>query len=173
MKIKPLNVLFNILAIITAASVVFVLFNVVSGAKGYAVITDSMSPVFNRGDAVFVKQVDFDSVREGDIVTVEFQDKSGFFTHRIVSVDYDAGMFRTKGDANENEDPQPSMAEQIKGKVWYSVPLLGYISIFISSLNLIKISVILAVVLIALITLTTIIQKTKKSKSRGDSNEQS
>lgn len=173
MKIKPLNVLFNILAIITAAAVVFVAFNIISGAKGYAVITDSMSPVFNRGDVVFVKKADFDSIREGDIVTVEFQDGSGYFTHRIISIDYDAGMFRTKGDANESEDPQPSAAEQIIGRVWYSVPLLGYISIFISSMNLIKISVIIAVVLIVLIALTTIIQKSKKSKSRGDSNEQS
>lgn len=172
MKIKPLNVLFNILAIITAAAVIFVAFNVISGAKGFAVITDSMSPVFERGDAVFVKKCDFSAVNEGDIVTVMFPDESGYFTHRVTSVDRTAQMFRTKGDANETEDPQPSSAEQLAGKVWYSVPLLGYISIFISSLNLIKISVILAIVLIALVVLTTIIQKTKKSESRGDSNEQ-
>ena len=173
MKIKPLNVLFNILAIITAVSVIFVAFNIISGAKGYAVITDSMSPVFNRGDAVFVKKADFSSVNEGDVVTVMFPDGSGYFTHRVISVDRNAQMFRTKGDASESEDPQPSSAEQIAGKVWYSVPLLGYVSIFISSLNLIKISVILAVILIALVVLTTVIQKTKKSESRGGSNEQS
>lgn len=173
MKIKPLNVLFNILAIITVIAVGFVGFNIVNSAKGYAVITDSMSPVFNKGDIVFVKEVDFNSLNEDDIVTVEFQDGSGYFTHRITSIDYEAGMFRTKGDANESEDPQPSMAEQIKGKVWYSVPLLGYISIFISSLNLIKISVILGIVAIALITLTMIIQKSLKKRTRGDSNEQS
>lgn len=173
MKIKPLNVLFNILAIVTVIAVGFVGFNVISSAKGYAVITDSMSPVFNRGDIVFVRQTDFSSLNEGDIVTVEFQDGSGYFTHRITSIDHEAGMFRTKGDANLSEDPQPSMAEQIKGKVWYSVPLLGYISIFISSIDTIKISVILGVVVIALIALTTIIQKSKKNRSRGDSNEQS
>lgn len=173
MKIKPLNVLFNILAIITVLAVGFVAFNVFSSAKGYAVVTNSMEPVFSRGDVVFVKKADFQSLNEGDIVTVEFHDGSGYFTHRIVSIDHDAGMFRTKGDASEREDPQPSMSEQVMGKVWYSVPLLGYISIMISSLNLIKISVILAVILIVLITLTTVIQKTKKSKTRGDSNEQS
>lgn len=172
MKIKPLNVLFNILAIITVVAVGFVSFNFISGAKGYAVITDSMVPVLNRGDAVFVKETDFETLNEGDIVTVSFQDGSGFFTHRIISIDYEAGMFKTKGDANENEDPQASMAEQIVGKVWYSVPILGYISIFISSLNLIKISVILAIVVIVLITLTTIIQKKKNTESRGGSNEQ-
>ena len=172
MKIKPINVLFNILAIITVIAVGFVGFNIISGAKGYAVITDSMVPVFKKGDIVFVKETDFSSVNEGDILTVSFPDSSGYFTHRVVSVDRDAGMFRTKGDANESEDPQPSTAEQIVGKVWYSVPLLGYISIFISSMNLIKISVILAIVVIILVTATTIISKSKKSKTRGDSNEQ-
>lgn len=172
MKIKPINVLFNILAIITVVAVGFVSFNFFSGAKGYAVVTDSMVPVFSRGDAVFIKETDFETLSEGDIVTVSFQDGSGYFTHRIVSIDYEAGMFRTKGDASDSEDPQPSMAEQVMGKVWYSVPLLGYISIFISSLNLIKISVILAIVVIILITLTTLIQKSKKSGSRGGSNEQ-
>ena len=169
MKIKPINVLFNILAIITVIAVGFVGFNIISGAKGYAVITDSMVPVFKKGDIVFVKETDFASVNEGDILTVSFPDSSGYFTHRVVSVDREAGMFRTKGDANESEDPQPSTAEQIVGKVWYSVPLLGYVSIFISSMNLIKISVILAMVLIVIIALTTVI---KKYKSRGDSNEQ-
>ncbi len=173
MKIKPLNVLFNILVIVTAAAVCFTAFNIFSGAKGFAVITDSMEPVFSRGDVVFVKQTDFNMINEGDIVTVAFPDGSGYFTHRITLIDYEAGMFRTKGDANESEDPQPSASEQIQGKVWYSVPVLGYISIAFSSLDLIKISVILAVVLIALIMTATIIQKTKKSKTRGDSNEQS
>ena len=172
MKIRPSNILFNILAIITVIAVGFVAFNIISGAKGYAVITDSMTPVFNRGDVVFVKQTDFEFINEGDIVTVQFPDGNGYFTHRVVSLDREAGMFRTKGDANESEDPQASEKEQIIGKVWYSVPLLGYISIFISSFNLIKISVVLAVILIALVTLTTVIQKSKKSESRGGSNEQ-
>ncbi len=172
MKIKPLNVLFNILAIVTVISVCFVGFNVINKAKGYSVVTDSMTPVYNRGDVVFVKKTDFNSLKAGDIVTVRFYDESGYFTHRITEIDYNAGMFRTKGDANENEDPQPSEKEQIVGKVWYSVPLLGYISIFISSMNLIKISVILAIVVIILVTATTIISKSKKSKTRGDSNEQ-
>lgn len=173
MKIKPLNVLFNIFVIITVIAVGFVGFNVFSRAKGYAVVTDSMVPVFSRGDVVFVRQADFDTLNEGDIVTVVFQDGSGYFTHRIASIDHEVGIFTTKGDANEAEDPQPSSASQIVGKVWYSVPLLGYVSIFISSLNMTKISVILAVVLIVIIALTAIIQKSRKSKSRGDSNEQS
>lgn len=167
MKIRPLNVLFNILAIITLIAVVFVAFNIFSGAKGYAVITDSMSPEINRGDVVFVKQTDFNSLKQGDIVTVTFPDGSGYFTHRIIAIDYDVQVIRTKGDANQSRDPQPSVKEQIVGKVWYSVPLLGYFSIAFSNLGAVKISVILAVAAIVLISLSAAASKLKKAKTRG------
>lgn len=171
MKIKPTNILFNILALITLLAVVFVSFNLIAGAKGYSVITNSMAPSIKKGEVVFVKPVNFNSLQNNDIVTVAFGDGSGYFTHRITAIDYEAGVIRTKGDANQSEDPQPSASEQVVGKVWYSVPLLGYASIFYNGLTPIKISVILAVVVIALIAMTTIISKKKKFKVRGDGNE--
>lgn len=157
------------LAIVTVVSVIFVFFNIFSGAKGYAVVTDSMAPSINRGDVVFVKQVNFNDLNEGDVVTVQFADGSGYFTHKIVSVDYIAGAIRTKGDANESEDPQPSLSEQIVGKVWYSVPLLGYLSIALNEVNLVSFSVITATVLIVIIFVSTILSKVRK---RGGRNEQ-
>lgn len=169
MKIKPINILFNMLAIVTVVSVIFVFFNIFSGAKGYAVVTDSMAPSINRGDVVFVKQVNFNDLNEGDVVTVQFADGSGYFTHKIVSVDYIAGAIRTKGDANESEDPQPSLSEQIVGKVWYSVPLLGYLSIALNEVNMVSFSVITATVLIVIIFISTILSKVRK---RGGRNEQ-
>lgn len=156
------------LAIVTVISVSFVFFNIFSGARGYAVLTDSMSPTLNRGDVVFVKQTDFNSLNEGDIVTVQFADGSGFFTHKIVSIDYVAGAIRTKGDANESEDPQPSMSEQIVGKMWYSIPLLGYLSIALNEMDLVKLSVISSVVLIVLISVSVLVSKFRK---RGGKNE--
>ncbi len=156
------------LAIITVLCVGFVFFNIFSGARGYSVVTDSMAPSINRGDVVFVKQTEFSELKQGDVVTVQFADGSGYFTHKIVSVDYDAEAIRTKGDANQSEDPQPSMSEQIVGKVWYSVPLLGYFSIAFNEINLITLSVIIATVLIGIITVSTVISKVRK---RGGKNE--
>lgn len=171
MKIKPLNIVFNILAIITVLAGAFVCFNILGGARGYSVITDSMAPNIKKGDVVFVRKADFNSLNEGDIVTVAFADGSGYFTHRITKIDHEIGAFRTKGDANQSEDPQPSQSEQIVGKLWYSVPLLGYASIISNQLGMVKISVILAITVIVLITVTAIAEKIKKSKVRGDSNE--
>ena len=169
MKLKPVNILFNMLAIVTVAAVLFVGFNIFSGARGYAVVTDSMAPTLNRGDVVFVKQTEFESLNEGDIVTVRFADGSGFFTHKIVSIDYFAGAIRTKGDANQSEDPQASMSEQIMGRMWYSVPYLGYLSIAVNEMDVITISVVLAVVLI-IITGASVLVSTKRKK-RGGKNE--
>ena len=64
MKLKPGNILFNMLAIITVVAVLFVGFNIFSGARGYAVVTDSMAPTLNRGDVVFVKQAEFETLKE-------------------------------------------------------------------------------------------------------------
>lgn len=169
MKLKPGNIIFNMLAIITVAAVLFVGFNIFSGARGYAVVTDSMAPTLNRGDVVFVKQAEFETLKEGDIVTVCFADGSGFFTHKIVSIDHFAGAIRTKGDANESEDPQASMSEQIMGRMWYSVPYLGYFSIAVNEMNIITISVILAVVLIIITDASVLVSKF--SKKRGGKNE--
>ncbi len=165
MKIKPLNILFNMLVIFTSLVVIFISVNIFSGAKGYAVMTDSMAPTLKRGDIVFVRETGLENLSEGDIVTVEFPDGSGFFTHKIEKIDYLSGTIRTKGDANEKVDPQPSAFEQIVGKMWYSVPLLGYISIGIGHIDMIKVSVVLAVILTVVIAVTLLLTKMKK---RGD-----
>ncbi len=168
MKIKPLNVLFNVFIIFTVLTVGFVSFNVFTGTKGYAVVTDSMAPTLKKGDVVFVKEVEFDTLEAGDVVTVAFADGSGYFTHKITSIDYIAGAIRTKGDANQSEDPQPSMGEQIVGKMWYSVPLLGYISIGFSQVNPVELSMIIAIILIVVVIASMIVPFIRK---RGGKNE--
>ena len=173
MKLKLSSVLYRVLMIVTALAVLFVGFNVISRAKAFAVVTDSMTPTLKKGDVVFVRAASFESLQENDVVTVAFPDGSGYFTHRILAIDRAAGVIQTKGDANAQEDPHPSAAELIVGKVWYSVPLLGYLSILTGSMDLIKISSILAVVAIVIITAATLIQKSRNAERKDDSNAQS
>lgn len=172
-KISLRNVLFNILAIITVIAVAFVLFNVFSGAKGYAVTSGSMAGTLNRGDVVFSRKADFDDIRPGDVVTFRSADSTGYFTHRVVSIDAQEKKITTKGDANPTEDPLPSDADQVVGKMWYSVPFLGYISILFAGMTTAKALVIFASAAILLIAVNLIVDKVKKKtdKSRGDSNE--
>ena len=69
-KLRLKNVLFNVLAIVTLLVAGFVIFNIASGMKGYAVTSDSMADTLKTGDIVFSKKVSFDELKIGDIVTV-------------------------------------------------------------------------------------------------------
>ena len=65
----------------------------------------------------------------------------------------------------------PSEAERIVGKMWYKVPLLGYLSIFFLNFSRSTGLIILAVVAVALVAINSAVIKTKSKKKRGDSDE--
>ena len=67
------------------------------------VISDSMTidkenntGAFNKGDLIFIKKVDPDTLQVGDIITYIHKDKS-IITHRIFAI-YEDGRIETKGD---------------------------------------------------------------------------
>lgn len=103
----------------------------VGGATAYTVLTASMAPGMPPGSLAVVRPVDPADVRTGDVIT--YQIKSGepdVITHRVVGVGntFDGELrFTARGDANNTNDPliQP---EQIRGTLWYQVPLLGYVN---------------------------------------------
>lgn len=171
MKLRLGNVLFIMLVIVTVISVAFVGFNLFSGAKGYAVTSDSMKDTINIGDVVFVKPVSFEDLEVGDIITVTSTGEKFNFTHRIVGIDRQARTVTTRGDANTSDDPMPTEAERIVGKVWYSVPLLGFIAIaFTGGSGSVPI-IILTLVAVTLVAVNTIITKKKSQRKRGDNDE--
>lgn len=167
-KIKVGNVLFNVLAIVTVIAVLFVTVNLVTGTKGYAVTSDSMAETLTRGDVVFSKKVSFEELKAGDVITVRVSD-AGYFTHRIVDIDADSKTVMTKGDANDANDPMPTQADMIVGRMVYSIPLLGYISIALGGKSGLVLPIILIIIAAALIAANTLIKG--KQKMRGDDNE--
>ena len=118
-RVKPKvgNVLFNILAIITVISVGFVAFNIFSGAKGYAVTSDSMAETLHRGDLVFSRKAEFAELDVGDVVTVGSKELEEYFTHRIVAIDRENQTITTRGDNNPENDPMSTPADRIVGAV--------------------------------------------------------
>ncbi len=172
-KVKPKvgNVLFNFLAIITVISVGFVAFNIFFGAKGYAVTSESMNPTLSRGDIVFSREADFDELEIGDIVTVGSQELDEYFTHRIVEIDRVNKTITTKGDNNPEKDPMATPAEKIVGRMWYSVPLLGYFAIVFGGLSQTNGLIILAIAAVTLIALNMIFTHAKDKKNGGGGDE--
>jgi len=94
-----------------------------------AVSSNSMKPTFERGDLIFIKGVDsLSEIKIHDIIV--YQDMSGKpIVHRVVNISQD-NKITTKGDANSNNDP-PITFEQVKGKVLFWIPKLGYLSLWI------------------------------------------
>lgn len=133
------------IAILVALVLPFVAFAVpqtVGAEHSYVVMSSSMSPEIDAGDAVLVAETSAEHVEEGDVIVfqaagpVEAQtDQTDVITHRVESVEETDGerQFRTKGDANEEPDAVPVTEDQLIGEVRYTVPYMGYAVEFLSS----------------------------------------
>jgi len=107
-----------------------------AGATPYTIETGSMRPHYPPGTLVVIKPVKTEDLAVGNVVT--YQLNSGeptVVTHRIVATRQSlkgAEEFQTKGDANDVADEKWVMPIQIKGRLWYAVPWLGWTNKYIS-----------------------------------------
>lgn len=90
-----------------------------------AIASDSMNPIYYRGDAVIYEKVNVGEIKEGDILV--FTKNSSIITHRVIKVinDNDTLKFQTKGDNNENVDFDYTDENQVLGIVKYIVKYVG------------------------------------------------
>jgi len=108
----------------------------VVGGAPYTVLSGSMEPTYAPGDVVVTRPVDFDDIRTGDAIT--YQLRSGdptLVTHRVVGAVHMPGgetRYVTQGDANDVADAEPVREVQVRGRVWYSVPLIGYLNAWLT-----------------------------------------
>lgn len=100
-----------------------------------AILTYSMEPIFTRGDAVIVEKLDDEEknkLKKGDII--QYQVDKTVVVHRIIKVKKEDNkkVYILKGDNNNAKDPKPVYMEQIMGKVLFSIPKVGYPSVWLS-----------------------------------------
>ncbi|MEV7396591.1 signal peptidase I [Aeromicrobium sp. NPDC092404] len=118
-------VIFAMLAVLA----VCVLIPRLGGGTPYTILTGSMKSTLPQGTLVVVKPTPMDQIEIGDVIT--FQIKPGepaVATHRVTArtvADDGTPRFFTKGDDNNAPDREQVRAEQIRGKLWYSVPVIG------------------------------------------------
>lgn len=103
-----------------------------AGATPYTVLTGSMQPKYPPGTLVVVKPVEFDDIAIGDVITYQRDSgKDDVVTHRVVGTGsrFDGTkVLTTRGDANQVADRNPVQQVQVRGRLWYSVPYLGYVN---------------------------------------------
>ena len=100
-----------------------------------AILTYSMEPIFTRGDAVIVEKLNKEEknkLKKGDII--QYQVDKTVVVHRIIKVKKEDNktVYILKGDNNNAKDPKPVYMEQIMGKVLFSIPKVGYPSVWLS-----------------------------------------
>lgn len=103
-----------------------------TGSTPYSVTTGSMRPHYPPGTLVVVKPLPVDEIRTGDVVTYQLESgEAAVVTHRVIEIgtnlDGDVQLI-TQGDANDIADADPVRPVQVKGRLWYSVPYLGYVN---------------------------------------------
>lgn len=163
--------LLSMLALLTAT----VVLPRVAGATPYTVLTGSMRPGMPPGSLVVTRPVAPENLKTGDAIT--YQLRSGepeVVTHRIIAVSTTfkgEQLFKTQGDANPSPDDKPVKAGQIRGVVWYSLPLLGYVNTWLTGEQHIWAVGISAVLLLgyAAYMCTSAVVDSRKAKSRSNS----
>ncbi len=112
------------------AATVLIILPFATGSQTYTVLTKSMAPKFPPGTFMVMKPVAFDALQYGDVVTFQlYSGRPDVETHRIVgfgATQEGEKTLITRGDNNGANDPEPVRAIQVKGKLFYAVPYVGF-----------------------------------------------
>lgn len=125
-----LKIVYNLLFVLLLLSATFILlttYKVIPKYNFYVVMSGSMEPAIHTGSVVGIKEEEKYNLQ--DVITVRQQNNPNeTYTHRIVEIlQEEKTTYKTKGDANESIDGDPATEEQVLGKVFLSIPLIGYL----------------------------------------------
>ncbi len=140
------------------------------GFKPFTVLSGSMEPTYHTGSLIYVKSVDPMTIEAGTPITFML-DKDTIATHRVVGVvpdeeDPTVVRFRTKGDANENEDGTLVHCKNVIGVPKFSIPYLGYLANYIQNPPGKYIAIAVIVVILLLAFVPDLFDDSKKGKKQ-------
>jgi signal peptidase len=122
--------------LVIAAGAVLIVIPKMAGAIPLTILTQSMEPLLPPGTLVVDQRVKPSDVHLGDVVTYQIAPgKPDVITHRVVGINLNSKGVRTftfKGDNNAEPDADPVLAGQIKGRVMYSIPYIGVVSLWMN-----------------------------------------
>lgn len=130
---KTINIILSVLLILVALGVAYIAFPQF-GNQALIVRSGSMSPNIPVGAIVVARPANAYNV--GDVLTFKSEKKSNtIITHRITSKELAGSdlIYKTKGDANEEEDSWIVKENQIIGKVNITLPYAGQFLTFVKS----------------------------------------
>ena len=130
------NVVTSLIVVIVVIAAILLVGVRVVGLQVFTVLSGSMEPTYHTGSLIYVKTIDYKQIKAQDPITF-MMDEDTVATHRVVEVivDEDDGevRYRTKGDANQNEDAKLVHYKNVIGKPVFSIPYLGYVANYIQN----------------------------------------
>jgi len=114
-----------------------------------AVAGGSMSPALEVGDLVIVQGIPATDIQVRDIIVFDPPQVSRTI-HRVTRIQTLLNgtiQFKTKGDANEDEDSYWVLENNVHGRVLYRIPYLGWLALDPAIPMIITISVIIIIVI--------------------------
>ena len=121
----------GILLLVLALGAITIAVPAAVGGMPLSVLTGSMRPTYPPGTLVVIKPAAPEEIGIGDVITFQIESgKPAVATHRVIARSTDSGTgevrFTTQGDANNTPDAEPVQPVQVRGKVWYAIPYLGW-----------------------------------------------
>lgn len=118
-----------------------ILFILIAAARGFGftahpILSGSMEPAIKTGSLALVKNVPVSTLTVGDVIAFRPEDRSIGIAHRIIEINNENGekAFTTKGDANNSPDAEPYVARTTQiGKIFFSLPYMGYLFTFLQT----------------------------------------
>lgn len=126
----------GLLALVVLLGVLVIVVPAATGSTPMTVLTSSMEPTYPPGTLIIVTPIEPQQIRVGDPITYQLKsNEPAVVTHRVISITSSSNgstSFITKGDNNSAADAAPVIPEQVRGKVWYSLPWIGYLNNLVS-----------------------------------------
>lgn len=167
---KIWNIVSTILVVIIVLCAVFLMGSRLLGYSCFNVISPSMEPEYMVGDLIYVRKVDPNTIKEGDVITFLMNENLVVGTHRVVRVDAKNQHIYTKGDANDIEDQSPVHFNNVIGVPKFAIPKLGYVSDFVQNPPGMYITIGVGIILILAVFLPDMIGKKKKEDEDEDAS---
>lgn len=102
-----------------------------------AIVSNSMVPVFSRGDVVIYEKVSDNALKNIENNSIIIYNRDGkYVVHRVIDrwLDGNEVLYLTKGDANNGDDGIPVKANQIIGVYKLHAKFVGYPSVWLNDL---------------------------------------
>ena len=131
LNLKKSNLTVYSIPLLLVFVVLVVLVSGIFKYKMIAVATNSMNPVYGRGDAVIYEKVSPEQIEVGDILA--FKKNNVIITHRVTKkwISNNSYHFNTKGDNNEIIDAFVTNGSDVLGKVEFTIKYIGYPTVLV------------------------------------------